>query len=681
MRPLAVLILVVGAIAALLYALTSVSGGRATTDTNIVGPATATREATGPRPPAKFDPVVIPEPIETPTRVAATTMDIAVQTRGAFGGGIEGLVVDNEDIPVGGAKVSLLNKRPGAFSDTIQLMHNQAPPKPVQEVTTQPDGTFSFANLDPKKPWTIVVTHSEFSRTEEGPIPVPENSIRRETIRLERGLSCEGYVVDADSKVPIVGAILVVDNPLAAFVPAARRNNTGRLEAESDEQGHFVFKNVSRGQKTLVITASGYATQVHNNFQMLVLTDPEKRVRNNRVQRKEWKSSNQTFELLQGMAIGGRVLAPDRSGIEGIKVEALSQTGAVGSRGETLSVAGGEFLIEGVAEGLYTLKVTAEGYQTNPVPRIEAGDMNVEIVLAEQGSVRGRVLLPTGKAITGAFTVQIRAYHPGNPLPGSPVTKQSFRSPKRGAFEVIGVPEGNYIVEALATGFASSLSDPFMVTQGIATDEIVVKMSYGGRLSGRIVDTYTGEPIAGAEVSTNDNNWMDNDIFQLFGSLSSSSLSKGVDTTDADGRFEFKLMTPGEYQVQVKQKDFTTLIVNDVLVRPDEETDMGTKALVKGAVVWGIVYAEDGSIEPGSMVQLSPLDNAKLWSGQRTRTDAEGRFEMKNVQAGRYRLHAQRQAKPASSPWDGVADMKNSETNIQIADGGKYQHDLNLGRK
>ena len=29
--------------------------------------------------------------------------------------------------------------------------------------------------------------------------------------------------------------------------------------------------------------------------------------------------------------------------------------------------------------------------------------------------------------------------------------------------------------------------------------------------------------VVGVEVATNDNNWMDNDIFQLFGSMSSSS--------------------------------------------------------------------------------------------------------------------------------------------------------------
>ena len=680
MRPLAVLILVVGAIAALLYALFSISDGRGSERTNtIVGPA-APQEAATPRGPANLDEVVPPTPLDPePTRVATKVDDVTISTRGAFGGGIEGLVVDAEDLPVAGAKVSLVNKRPGAFSDTIQLMHNQPPPKPVQEMTTAPDGVFRFANLDPAKAWTIIVTHEDYSRAEEGPIPVPENSTRRETIRMEAGLSCEGYVVDADTQVPIAGAKLVVDNPLAAFVPAARRNNSGRLETETDNEGRFVFKNVSRGQKTLVITSAGYATQVHNNFQMLVLSDPDRRVKNNRVQKKQWKSSNQTFELQQGMTIGGRVLAPDRSGIEGVTIEALSQTGAVGSRGEAVRLAGGEFLIDGVAVGLYTLKFTAEGYQANQVPRIEAGSPDVEIVLAEQGSVRGKVVTPEGRPLAGAFTINVRAYHPGNPLPGAPVATKQFRN--NGAFEVEGVPEGNYVVEALATNYASSLSDPFMVTQGIATDEIVVKMSQGGRLAGRVVDTYTGEPIAGAQVSTHDNNWMDNDIFPLFGTLSSSSLSKQTTSTDADGNFELKLMTPGDYQLQIKCKEFTTLTMNDVSIRADERTDIGTKALVKGAVVWGVVYGDAGGIEPGSMVQLSPLDNTKLWAGQKTRTDADGKFQMKNVQAGTYKLYAQRQTKPASSPWDGVADMRNSEIQITIADGGEYQYDLNLGRK
>lgn len=683
MRPLAVLILVVGALAALLYALTSISGADrgSSRSENIVGPATPT-EANGPRSTADLNPVTVPVPIpdRAPERVVAEAGEGGAQPRGAFGGGIEGIVVDADDFPVAGAKVSLVAKRPGTFSETIQLMHNKPPPRPFKELTTQPDGTFSFINLDPNKPWTIVVTHEDYSRSEEGPIPVPENSIRRETIRLERGLSSEGYVIDADTQLPIAGAKLVVDNPLAAFIPAARRNSSMRLEAETDNQGYFVFRNVDRGQKTLVISADAFATQVHNNFQMLVLTDPQKRVKNNRVQRKEWKSNDQTFELQRGLAIGGRVLAPDHTGIEGVAVAALSQTGAVGSRGEAVTVAGGEFLIEGVSEGLYNITVTAEGYQATPKPRIEAGDLNVEIVLAKQGSVRGRVVLPDSKPLTRAFTIKIRSIHPGNKLPGAPLNQQTFRSPKGGQFEVSSIPEGNYVAEALATGFASSFSDPFQVTQGIPTDEVEIRMSAGGRLTGQVVDSYTGEPIAGAEVSTNDNNWMDNDIFQLFGSLSSSSLSKSKATTDGQGRFSFKLMTPGEYQIEIKRKDFTSLVFNDVVIRADEKTDLGTKAMNKGAVIVGVVYGPDGSAEAGAMVQLSPLDSAKLWSGQRTRTDAEGNFTLRNAQAGTYKLYAQKRAKPQSSPWDGIADMRNSEITVTIADGGEYQYNLNLGR-
>ena len=94
-----------------------------------------------------------------------------------------------------------------------------------------------------------------------------------------------------------------------------------------------------------------------------------------------------------------------------IKIDAMSQSGAVGSRGFAATMAGGEFLIEDVSEGTYTVRANADGFQSANAMRVEAGDTNVLIVLAEQGSVSGRVVGVAGQPFKSPFTAKVRVMH------------------------------------------------------------------------------------------------------------------------------------------------------------------------------------------------------------------------------------------------------------------------------
>ena len=55
-------------------------------------------------------------------------------------------------------------------------------------------------------------------------------------------------------------------------------------------------------------------------------------------------------------------------------VEAMNQAGTIGCQGEAKSGKDGEFLIEGLAEGVYTVRVKATYFDASPLQRVEAGD-------------------------------------------------------------------------------------------------------------------------------------------------------------------------------------------------------------------------------------------------------------------------------------------------------------------
>jgi protocatechuate 3,4-dioxygenase beta subunit len=674
MRPLVVLILVLGALGALLFALVSLTGGERSGPSGEPIAAVATDDEQ--REPANLADPVLPEtravtPVAEEVRQAVPG---TAEARGASAGAILGKVVDEAGNPIAEAQVSLVNARPNAFGDALYAMRNQDPPRPVAKVVTDPTGIFRFDRLDPRKNWTLVITHERYMKEEPGPIPVPEDGVREEVITLKPGMTCSGMVRDALSAQPIPGALLVVENPMAALNP--RRQAAGRIETKSDEAGRYTFFNVAPGQQTLTVSAPGYATQVHYNFSLVTIGEPAARFKN-RQKEGGVESKEQDFELARGLIIAGRVIGPESQGMSGILIEAMSQSGTYGSRGIATSGKDGEFLLEGLAEGYYTVRVDAPGYQSAPLQRVEAGMTDLLITLLEQASVMGRVVDATGQGLVN-FTCKVRAVNESSNAYGAVVATKAFTNAKNGQFEIPGVPEGDYIVEGIAAGYASSFSEPFTAVQGLVTSDVVVRMSKGGSLRGQVVDSYSGDPLPGAEIETKDNMWVEGDFFELFGELEPSALTKSRVRTDAQGRFEIAVMTPGDYQVQIKSRGYTPVYVNDVHVVDGQVTELPTQALSKGAVVQGVVHGLDGRVAAGAKVMLTPVDNNQLWSHRTSRADASGRYTIENAQPGTYKLAAARPDQNSGSPFDVVVDMRQSEIEITIDDGGQYEFDLFL---
>ncbi len=674
MRPLVVLILVLGAIAALLFALTSLTGNRRGGNGDQL--VAVKPDAPKGKPQALVEPV---EPAQrTETDAAADESRQAVlegEVRAPVAGAVEGTVVDAEDQPIAEARVSLMNTRQSSIGDAFYALRDREPPRPVAAIETDETGSFRFEHLDPRKDWTVIVHHDRYM-PEQRPIPVPENGVWTEKIILRPGVTCSGTVRDGATMQPIVEATLVVDDPIAAFSP--RKKSATRIEVQSDANGRYTFYNVRPGQQTLTLSAPGYATQVHNNFSLVSVAASPTRFKN-RQPEAGIESKEQDFDLQPGLVIAGRVVGPDQRGFAGIEVEAVSQSGTIGSRGSGTSAKTGEFLIEGLAEGIYTVRVEVQGFESQPAQRVEAGDTNVLIELFEQASVSGRVLDPQGNPMTN-FTCKVRAVNEVSNNFGAVVAQKAFQGAKDGAFEIGGVPEGSYVVEGIAHGYASSFSEPFSATQGLETTDVVVRMSKGGSLRGTVLDSYSSAPVVGAEIKTVDNMWVEGDFFELFAELEPSALTKAVVRTDAEGRFEIEVLTPGDYQVQIKAKGYTTVFLNDVSIVDGQCTDLPVQILSKGAIIRGVVYGKDGRIAPGASVSLVPVDNNLLWSHKNSRADATGTYVIDNAQAGNYKLSASRPDQNSASPFDTVIDLRQSEIEITIEDGAQYEFDLYMGR-
>jgi hypothetical protein len=81
----------------------------------------------------------------------------------------------------------------------------------------------------------------------------------------------------------------------------------------------------------------------------------------------------------------------------------------------------------------------------------------------------------------------------------------------------------------------------------------------------------------------------------------------------------------------------------------------------------------------GASVQLAPLDESVQGQGPRmARTDATGRYVIVNARPGTYRLTATRPSSGSSNPFEAIADMRQSEIEITIVDGGQHEFDLTI---
>lgn len=681
MRPLLVLLLVLGALAALFFALTTLGDGprgsrggvevaqpvaRTETPVELEKPAGSRTEA---------------EPIAVGDGRTAVQPEAGPRNRNVPFGVLAGLVLDAQEVPIAGATVSLLNAKPSALgSEDTYLLRGIDPPKPVQKAVTEQDGRFRFERLDPLKDWSLVVTHERYQRYEtDTAVPVPEGGERNERITLIPGLTCSGTVRDAQTRQPIAGALLVVESAMAA---TNRRKSPGRLEAKTDAQGGYVFYNTSlspQQARILTVSAPGYATQVINNFAMAALGESETRFKNLQSS-VQVESKVQDFDLEKGLTIAGRVVRPDRRGASGIEVEAMNQAGTIGSIGRDVSAENGEFLIEGLAAGIYLVRVVPTGnYDAPALQRVEADSKDVVLELFEKATVVGRVVDGSGKPLS-RFTVKARTANELSKAFGAVMAHRSIKDSKDGTFELSGLPEGSFVIEATSEGFAPSFSEAFDATQGLATTDIVVRMTLGGELRGQVIDAYTGQGVAGAEVATLDNNFIEGDLFELFSALEPTALTKVSVFTDAEGRFRIERMTPGEYQVQVKVRGYSTIITNDVVIVDGQVTELPPQSLGKGARIAGIVLSSDNQPLAGATVQLTPADPTEVQGHRQTRTDGEGRFLIDNARPGNYELSAMRPNSGQGNPFEAIGDLQQSRMDVTVEDGGSYDFKLRLGR-
>jgi hypothetical protein len=472
-------------------------------------------------------------------------------------------------------------------------------------------GEFAVEVLPPG-PYALLVDgegHAPWTRQRQA----PGSGI---VVQLERGGTLEGRVIDGGTRQPAAG-VRVVAAEAARGSGSSWEPGFGHRSAVTNDAGRFRITGVGRGFVDL--TASGASAL-------------GARLRNQRA-----GASPALLVLLPMGQVSGQVLDPEGKPARGAVVRL--EPGAPSFRGGGTAVAAdddGRFAIEALEPG--TWRVLARGPGAAPdwaMVEVERGAIaDVPLRLEAPVAVGGR-LVDEGRQPASEGRLEWLEKD-GEPVPRSLTTMLTVRSSGDGRFAVSGLPPGRHRLEARAPGFAPETFEATAV-RGDA-DAGDVRLSRGLTVRG-VVRGPDGRPVPDAVVRV--------ELGPQPVPVESPETRSG-----SDGRFTLPGLRPGAVRLVASAEGLGRGTASAETGVDDVVLVLKPYGGIRGVVV-------DEAQRPVTAFRVTA--RAPDFRGFHTdeASDAEGRFELRDVEPGTYAVEARapgrvRAALPAVVVSEGV---------------------------
>jgi protocatechuate 3,4-dioxygenase beta subunit len=362
--------------------------------------------------------------------------------------------------------------------------------------------------------------------------------------------------------------------------------------------------------------------------------------------------------LRRGLAAELHVVASDTNApIEGCEASLYvsQQWGNSGQPWKATTDKEGVAKVGGLVPGNYLVILKAPGYVqegmppwfTNLLQSPDAMPAMWRLNLGGEGGVaKGEYKLTRGAVVTGRVWDQNK-----QPVAGARVTVQGSRSEfpvfsdGDGKFKMDAVaPTNRCVADASGPSNTHGTSEPFVVRPGQTVENIDVKLTACGRVTGS-VRTPDGKPSVGAMVRfvmgklDASNPWG----FQQFQQADKFPVT-------ADGRFEIPAVPEGNVTVRADAEGYLPAWKNDVVITGGQETG-GVELILKTALaISGRVEAQTGGTVAGAQIYAQFTGRGEEQEGNgfvtglsgepQAQTDAEGRFTLKGLDDGNYVIRA-----------------------------------------
>ncbi|MBX0356899.1 carboxypeptidase regulatory-like domain-containing protein [Halobacillus sp. Nhm2S1] len=486
----------------------------------------------------------------------ATTL-VAQLTRNA--GDLEG-VVENE------AGQLLSNA-------TVQLLLNGVA---IASTLTNASGQFSFPNLEPGN-YTVRASAVDYqtqvlgAQINEGEITVVDFSL------LQQPGSLEGTIMDNS-----MGAI-----PGAVITARADEGNVVVATGVTDDTGFYTIPQLAPGTYNVTVTAQNYQSISQGVFIESSMTSTAD------------FTLSPTPVSITGTVINSQTGDP-LTGTE-IEVRILDVNGAVIQT--TFTDTNGDYLVDQLAPGTYTVFASLSGYQTNfSSVTIPPGGMENVII----------GMIPNPGTVTGTINSQTS----GDPVPGAVVKVidqnnvqlDSVVADQNGQYTISGLPPGSYSIVASAEGFETKVGGAIVLSGSTSVVDLSLE-EQPGIISGTV------SPV---QPST---------LVQLY---TAEKVFLASTIADANGNYVFPNLSPGNYIVSASAPDYTTVSAGAV-VDSNQTTTIDLTLTANPASFSGTVLDEGGN--PVTNATISVLDANEV-PIRIAGTDANGFYSLSNLPAG-----------------------------------------------
>lgn len=457
-------------------------------------------------------------------------------------------------------------------------------------------------------------------------------------VRLEAPLRIYGRVVDAESRIPVTAATVLV-------------SGTPGHATSSDQSGAFELHTLpTRSEVSLWATAHGYAS-AWANAGAAAHTSP----------------ADVTIGLKPAAPLFGLVKDASDQPVTGAGIWAEPQ--GVGSRSSRWSLreqratsgADGSFRFPDALYGSpYRITVRAQGFPSTaidvpPLTRGAAADP-VWIVLTRGRQTRGRIVDTDGNPVAAA---EVRLRWP----PGSErvlfydrldATKPTTTD-ERGEFRFPAVSAGEYELRVVHSEYLAPGNARAEVPGGEGDFDLgSFTLVPGAEIHGFVTDT-DGEAVAGATIEVN--------------RYGADRDQERTTTTELDGAFRLGGLPHAPVDLSVRAHGYAPLALQQARPGTGEPIRIELQA---GASLAGRVVDDAGNPVAGASVRVDPdietLMQAGGWSSRDyfKRTGGDGRFHFEHLNAGTWSLEATEATTTAALD------------DIELAPGAEHEVELRL---
>ncbi|WP_255207924.1 MULTISPECIES: carboxypeptidase regulatory-like domain-containing protein [unclassified Myxococcus] len=429
--------------------------------------------------------------------------------------------------------------------------------------TTATDGRFALENVAPGT-HIVVARRSGYTEARQSVTVIAEATA---SVRLDLGRG----------RGSILGTVQV-EGVLDSSGVTVTLVETGATTT-SDATGIFTFSDLAQGTYTLALQKAGYL------------------------------ETRQTVEVRgTGSTLVNLSLSRERGSVSGvIQFEGASNhAGAVVTLVEAALTATtnaeGQFDIQNVMTGTYTLRVRRESYvdaqQLVEVRANQPSQVNLTLSLV-RGDVAGTVQLSDGATPSGV-TITVTQ------------TGANTTTNAQGQFTLTGLPLGTYTLTAQRQGYAVA-QQTVTVRTGAAATVAFTLVRAQGRVEGSAL-------LEGAS---------------SHGGISVTLAGTGATTTtDSQGRFTFSNVASGTYTVEARRSGYA-VASQSVQVQEAQTATVSLSLTRERGNVAGVILLEGGS---------SPVDINVTLAGTAfsARTNTAGQFSLTGIPTGSYTLEAQK---------------------------------------